>query len=146
MANSIAYCIALAYKRGRGCKQDYSNNQQHYASRPQGQPRAAEFSGFLASLHIAFLFELLYTLLSNLTTYHCRTTCAVYIATVVQYLGKGNKVDKRADRGYNMKKCPCGGIGIRGRLRTCAREGVLVRVQSGALMDSQASPTVRGRN
>ena len=41
-----------------------------------------------------------------------------------------------------LKRCPCGGIGIRSRLRTCAREGVLVRVQSGALMDPQASPTV----
>ena len=31
--------------------------------------------------------------------------------------------------------CPSGGIGIRGRLRTCARKGVEVQVLSGALFD-----------
>ena len=32
-----------------------------------------------------------------------------------------------------MIMCPRGGIGIHSRLRACARKGVLVRVQSGAL-------------
>ena len=32
-------------------------------------------------------------------------------------------------------KCPCGGIGIHGRLRACAFLGVLVRVQSGAFLE-----------
>jgi hypothetical protein len=71
VADRIAYYIALAQKRGRGRKQDHSDDQQYDSARPQGQPRAAEFSGFLAPLHEILLcqFKILYTLLVNLTTY-----------------------------------------------------------------------------
>ena len=42
--------------------------------------------------------------------------------------------DNFPSKGYNAIGCPRGGIGIHSRLRACARKGVLVRVQSGALV------------
>lgn len=41
--------------------------------------------------------------------------------------------------------CPGGGIGIRGRLRTCALLGVLVRVQSGAYECAQKLSLIKQR-
>lgn len=38
--------------------------------------------------------------------------------------------------------CPRGGIGIRGRLRACARKGVEVQVLSGAFQTLGALPSV----
>ena len=43
-------------------------------------------------------------------------------------------------------QCPCGGIGIHGRLRACALIGMLVRVQSGASLPSFIAPTKYGRD
>jgi hypothetical protein len=54
------------------------------------------------------------------------------------------EVDKQKVAHYNSVWSPCGGIGIRGRLRACARKGVLVRVQSGALMPTCSFQTPEG--